>query len=183
MHILALDIATKTGWARWNPTAARPVFGVFVGTGSLGEKVEAFRDFILSKITGEKITSLVVEACVPVIGPTSLDVLLHAHGLFAAAEGMAHRHALDFRAVNVGTWRSHFIGTSQAPKTKPDGSKASPAWRRKWLKDRTIAKCRERGWIVESDDAADALGLLDYERSMKDQSYGLRNTLFDKEAA
>jgi hypothetical protein len=186
LHLLALDIASKkTGWARWDTAQCRPVFGVFhAGDGKLGERAAAFRIWLNGKIVADGIGSLVIEAPVPMGGgQTSLDTLLALYGFYVIALEIAETRALSLSEINVGTWRKHFIGTARASMKKPDGSASSPSWRKTWIKNAVIAKCQERGWPATANDAADALGLLDYARSMGDAPYSLSTTPLFGEAA
>lgn len=59
--------------------------------------------------------------------------------------------------VEVDDWRDRFHGTNKAPPglTQQDA-------RRQWWKETAISTCLQRGWIVDDDNAAEALGIMDY---------------------
>ena len=59
-------------------------------------------------------------------------------------EMVAKEFGVDLFEVNLQTWRKHFTGKGNA------------------TKDQTIWMCKQRGWSPKDDNAADALGILDY---------------------
>ncbi len=59
--------------------------------------------------------------------------------------------------VASDTWRERFIGT----KRTPPGLTESRA-RRQWWKDTAISTCLQRNWLVDDDNAAEALGIMDF---------------------
>lgn len=59
-------------------------------------------------------------------------------------EMTAKARKLDIFEVNNKTWKKHFTGKGNAEKHQ------------------TIWMCRQRGWAPGDDNAADALGILDY---------------------
>jgi hypothetical protein len=67
-------------------------------------------------------------------------------------------------------WRSHFVGFCRAPKH------LSPNERRKHLKSAAMDACAARGWPVETDDEAEACGILDYVLSLDNPSYGAQSS-------
>jgi hypothetical protein len=84
-------------------------------------------------------------------GHTNIDTLRVLSGLCAHAESFGYAVGLrSVQAVNVTSWRRHFIGKM------PRGTKT------KQLKDYVIERCRSYGWKPKNSDEADALGLLDY---------------------
>jgi len=84
-------------------------------------------------------------------GGTNIDSLRVLAGLAAHAESWADGMGLrSVQAVNVSTWRKHFIGSQKR------GSK------RATLKSLTMERCNQLGFKPRRDDEADALGILDY---------------------
>ncbi|PHQ71757.1 MAG: hypothetical protein COB93_02460 [Sneathiella sp.] len=58
------------------------------------------------------------------------------------------------RDVPPAKWRTYFIGVGRAPKHISKNAKT------KWLKDKAMEKCRERGIYPANDDEGDAVGIL-----------------------
>ena len=63
--------------------------------------------------------------------------------------------------VSVNTWRKPFMGVTTG------GTK--------FLKDEAMRECVRRGWFVESDDEADACGILSYAMSVAVPGYGIKH--------
>lgn len=147
--ILALDIASRTGWAFGRPgelpragsvRLAPP--GSDIGLVGMG-LIRWMRDFTQL----EKVDALYIEAPVnPAFmrGKTSWETALMLISLFgiacATAEGLG---IFRRRRANVQDVRRHFVGESR-PKDK---------------KQAVIARCRQLGWKASDDNAADALAL------------------------
>jgi hypothetical protein len=182
-QILALDIATKTGWARWSYSERRPVFGVKVCDGGLGAMCNSFATWLNAEVDAHGITDIAIEAPVPQSGLTNLTVLMMQYGLHSIVHALCARRGMsEPLQVGVGQWRGHFIRVGRAPSVV-DGKTLSAGQRRGWLKKRCVAECQSRGWPVKSDDAADALGVLDYARALNDPRYGIDSSpLFSGEA-
>lgn len=66
------------------------------------------------------------------------------------------------RTVNTVSWRSFFIGVTQAPKHVTEGLEGSVKTEtaRKWLKQEAIKACKSRGLETFDNDAAEAIGIL-----------------------
>ena len=164
--ILALDLATRLGWAYAGPAAlsswpltameaaAMPsppaVSGWFrlPKTGpDVGWFLDAYHDFLTNSLDLHLPALVVFEA--PWVGPnTAQDTARKLLSLAGHTEFVCRRRRLDYREANNATVRKHFIG-------KGRGDRAT-------LKRLTIDACKARGWSPENDDEADALGLLDY---------------------
>lgn len=152
MKILALDIATNTGFAIGDPSMREPHFGS-VRFGSRGASHAAIFAAALGW-TSEQLLAwrpdrLIYEEPLQFRGDRSRggnDELLH--GLPAVIMAVAHlRGVFDVRKAPVKSIRMHFIGKS--PK-------------RDLAKRATIAQCRTLGWQVADDNAADACALWSY---------------------
>lgn len=164
--ILALDLATTTGFSYASPAAieawagtpleahGRRLEGVVYGSHRLpktGEDVgwflDAFDLWLHDMITGLGPATCVFEA--PWIGPqTSQDTARKLMNLAGHTELVCRRARLKYRECNNASVRKHFIGQGR-------GARAD-------LKRQTIAMCRLRGWDPADDNAADGLALLDY---------------------
>lgn len=168
MHLLALDIATTTGWARWRPGMEQPAFGSRKATGDIGEWAISFLRWITGEIETHAITGVAIERPVPVTGVTNQNVTFRAVGGFILASAACQNKNVPVELVNVSQWRSIFLGVTSAPKKDDAGQLRSAGQRRQWLKKACIAECERRGWDVgKDDDAADALGLLHYYRELR----------------
>lgn len=79
-----------------------------------------------------------------------------AGGWLATVELLCERKGWEAPVdVPIASWRKSFVGRSMAPK-EVVGSDL----RRKWIKDAVLDKCRERGLNPETDDVADAIGIM-----------------------
>lgn len=88
-----------------------------------------------------------------VTGGMDMDTLSCLIGLGAMTEWYAHRlGALSYK-ISIGEWRKHFLG--KGGNFTDRGVKIS-------AKELAIRKCREHGWFTDSEDAAEACGILDY---------------------
>ena len=168
MRILALDLAGKTGWARWHPSMSAPAFGVM----KLPQKgaFSSFRDFLITTVVNDGIEHIAVESVFIAQGMESAAPRLY--GLMAHAEEIAFRRGIGLHKVMVSDWRQHFLGQRNAPKT------IKKEHRREWLKKQAVDECRSRGWNVHCNDEADALGLLNYERARLLPEWGAEGELF-----
>ena len=178
MTLLALDLATSTGFAIGDPLAfrpltpleaaagdnAKPVSGRFVvarpGT-DLGPFLVSFEDWLGGIFDEYAITQLVFE--MPWIGvkhdertdrwvlSANQMTLRKLTGLAGMTEAVAHRRGVaedDLWEANNATVRKHFIGKGRGKRDE--------------LKRLTIEACQRRGWDPMTDDEADALALFDF---------------------
>lgn len=141
--VLALDLATQTGWAVTKPDG-RIDSGSFDTRGRAkdapGARWANFRRFLVDTFQANP------EAKVIVIEDVRRHVSTqsaHAYGAFKAlVELYAFQHSLELRAIGVGTWKKRFTGNGAAKKGE------------------VIALCTELGFRPADDNEADALGLL-----------------------
>lgn len=166
MSLLALDLATVTGYAVGDPelherlTAleaygrgdnAKPFSGSHriapPGT-PLGVFCIRYEDWLGDMLLVHQATHVVFEA--PWVGgKTSQDVARKLMGLAILTETVATRAKVPWiREANNASVRKHFIGKGRGD--------------RKTLKRLTIEACQNRGWEPRNDDEADALALFDY---------------------
>jgi Holliday junction resolvasome RuvABC endonuclease subunit len=149
--ILTLDLSTKTGWARWRP--GEPVrHGVhrLPSTGpDVGRFLVAFDDWFRPFLRLEDPAWVVFEAPILTAGMTNIDTARKLMSMAAFVEVICRRADVAYREVNNASVRKHFCGTGRARD-------------RKELKQRMMDACAVRGWQPQDDNAADALGVLDY---------------------
>ncbi len=176
MHILALDLAGRAGWARWHKDMTDPVWGVAkLPTASAGQTYAALRDFLLDKIIAEGVTHLAIEA--PFVSPDTISSVERIYGLQGVAREIAYRRSCTVNAIPVGTWRKNFLGSAAAPKTVLKKNRSA------WLKQAAVSECARRGWAVKTHDEADALGILVFERARLLPMWAMEGDLFGVGAA
>ena len=162
MSFVALDIATNCGWAAWNPGWDKPIYGAWTlpgDAGEVGRAAVALHHKLADLHAMEPITRLYFEGGIPtngLSGNTNMTTIYKLAGLAAHAESFAYAVSARCRNVPQGTWRKHFIG-------KGSGFKTSQ------FKAMSIARCREYGWAPQCDNAADALGVLEYAIYLSDE--------------
>jgi hypothetical protein len=115
-------------------------------------------DWLKAQIVMNEITHIVHEAPFVNTAKVNAQTIEKLYGLRARLLELCYRHGITRSEVPVSQWRAHFIQHRTAPKY------LKAANRRKWLKEEVSKECRARGWPARTDDEADALGLLDYER-------------------
>lgn len=166
--VLALDLATTTGYARGR-VGSIPVAGTVCFASSSSASDNAIFGAALCWISELLLPTprpdmIVIEALLPpgaMVGMTSRvvrDRLIGLHGIVRAVSHLRSVH--NFHAVSVGDIRAHFIGDRNLPRAV--------------AKRETIARCRALGWTTGgSNDAADALAAWSYGCSMIDAQTAL----------
>ena len=152
--VLALDLATTTGWAFGKP-GAKPTFGhiTFAKPGSSRARIyRAFRTWLEDRwnVRDAQPDLIVFEsAALPMLmqGRTNADTIKALIGLTEHLEEFCYQN-IELREASVQQVRAHFIGANIK------SALAKPA---------TVERCRQLKWMVETDDEADALALLDYQ--------------------
>lgn len=185
--VLALDQAMcRTGWAHYRAGDPSPTWGLFELPPWLddeGRHLWQFFEWLGHKCTDLEVTHLFVEDTrfsfknEPGDGrrahEETLSQMLASIGLIAQAAIVAHvlenrGQTIEFAAVSPIDWRREFLGAMHKP-----GGIAGPAWR-KMLKEEAVAQCHKRGWLAESDDIADALGILTFGVCTVDDTFRLK---------
>ena len=147
MNLLALDLATSTGWATWHNNATS--FGSALFKGSVGEALSAYQRWLtdLAGPLSEGGLTIVYEA--PWVGPkTHQQVARKLQGLAVVTDVVAHDIGCEAFEVLNPPVILHFTG--------------SAGGKRKERKARTIGAAKDRGFDVQNDDEADAIAILDY---------------------
>lgn len=167
MH-LALDVATRVGWAS-GEVGGTPTFGVadFSSKGGNGEVLARFRMWLMREVEALKPDLIAFEAPyipiarapqfvrsgtefgraaggAPPMNPIVLRRLLAMVGL---VEEIAFEHQIRCREATNQEIAKFFIGKARVPGGRPA------------KKLMTIEACRRLGWQTVSDDAADGLAL------------------------
>lgn len=158
---LALDLSIKsTGWAMWSSGESRPAFGTWALAPDQSWRGRAYVRLHRNLMDLHRVAALddiVFEeplSAGAVHGQTSITTLAAMAGLAAHVESFAEAIGARHRAVNLSTWRKHFIGKM------PRGTKSVD------LKALSMTRCRELGFDPAKHDEAEAIGLLDYQLSV-----------------
>jgi hypothetical protein len=159
MMVLALDTATRCGFAFGETGCATPEFGArdFSGQGGNGEVIGKFRQWLNQRCYQLKPGIVVFEApYIPVFqkpkpgGPPPMNALTLRRliGLTETVCAVCWELRIECREATTGEISKFFTGVFRHAGGR-DAKKAA-----------TIAMCTAWGWDVEgSDDAADALAL------------------------
>ena len=161
MTILALDLATVTGWAvavppyHVAPTPREEAAGMAVPlrvsgaksfrahSGNIGACADAFVRWLDEMVSDHKPDLIVFEA--PFAGAVrNANTGRMLFGFCALAEMVAYRHEIRVLECNNATVKKHATGSGRADKKQ------------------MVAAARARGWNPQDDNEADALWLLDY---------------------
>jgi hypothetical protein len=177
MLVLALDIATRTGFALGR-VGERPTFGsIRFGKSSSNDNVifAGALDWTSRFLEPQPRPDLLaLEALLPpdaMRGKTSKavrDRLAGLHGIVRAVACL--RDVGKIETYSVGDVRSHFIGDRKA--------------KRDVAKRETMRRCLQLDWHVQDDNAADALATWSYCCSLIDPRLALRTVpLFNRRIA
>lgn len=168
--VLALDIAKhRTGWAVNSLDFERPFWGVYELAGEWekneGLRLHQWRNFLEAKIRQHSVTYVAMER--PFIDMKDFNYngsvpILQMWGIaLELAQGLQIRHG----NAPIGSWRSHFLGTAQAPAGLPKAQRTNA------LKDMATRQAAKRGWLTQYHDEAEALGIADFALSCLDADY------------
>lgn len=168
--VLALDLATTTGWALHSPGMERPFFGATVLPGKprdVGMRAEALRKLLVEKqeLYGP-ITDFVFEAQ-HVADNMAMDTVYMLIALGGFTEWFAHRVGGRCFKAHISEWRKHWIGRGGGFKRDRFTKKYLPGEDPKEL---AIQKCASFGWHTNVADAAEACGILDYYMNLLQQA-------------
>ena len=166
--VLALDIATKTGWALHQPGMQRPFFGTLslaVTPGRVGPPMNGLYEFLTDRHRMHGgLTDIVFEAQHvgfngrknkkgKETGGIDPKVLEKLYGLAGMVEWFAHCVEAKCFKVHIGTWRKHFCGSGNMDRQES--------------KMTAMDRCHRLGIDPPDDNAAEAMGILDYYLSLK----------------
>jgi hypothetical protein len=173
--VLALDVATITGYAR-GVVGGRPIAGsVRFGTREASEG-EVFSQAIgwMSKVLEmqPRPDVIVVEAMLPPgakVGQTNSSTRDRLAGLHAIVRGVAHiRGISEIACYSVADIRQHFIGERSLKRAQ--------------AKAAIVLRCEMLGWQAVDNNAADALAAWSYACSIIDPTQALKvSPLFNKQ--
>lgn len=165
--ILALDLASVTGWAFGAPGAV-PSHGTirFASPGASHEAIfAAAGNWIDARCMALEIDIVVWESPLQTSfkrGHTNTNTTTVLYGLPAVIGAIVYAHGIyDIRKADTRDIRQHFLGCS------PKRTKA---------KSMVKAKCRALGWDVADDNEADALALWHYQCSLIEPRLAMQPT-------
>ena len=146
--ILALDLATRVGWARWHKRVTSFGSKQLPSAGELvGRYLDYFDRWFLVQLAEVMPAMVIFDP--PWVGPkTGQDAARCLIGLASVVEMRCYQQEIACREAHNQTVLKHWTGQG--------GGK------RKDKKARTIAACNARGFHPRNDDEADALAILDY---------------------
>ena len=186
--VLALDQAmVSTGWAHYRAGDDKPTWGLREDTpwgNQEGQHLWAFFEWLGHLCTDLQVTHLFVEDVrFSHKHEETLTQLVASIGQIGQAAIVAHLltkrgQPVEFAAVSPLDWRPLFIGKHKKP-----GGMVDYQWR-KLLKEMAVNACLKRGWLVDNDDMADALGILTFGVCSVDDTFLLKqNPIFGRTAA
>lgn len=174
-RVLALDIATRTGFAHDGPDPGRPICGIFDLPRPLGSRktgfergitLARFKDHLLDRIAVSQCELGVIEAPLNVLnillskrGPdpkfkTSFDTILLLIELVGLAEEVFYRQRIELAQTENQKFKRWFTGVTGGGK------------------DPVKARCKQLGWDIAGDDnAADACGIWAYAKALRDPKW------------
>lgn len=172
--VLALDIATTTGWALHYQGLQRPFFGALRlagGEENVGKALDQmlrFLEDLQAKLAarGHGITHIFYEK--PFIpGAVNSSTSERLMGLCAVVQMFAFRiGATSCYSIDISEWRKHFIGRGSGFKRTADKKHYLAGQDPKEL---AVQQCARYGWHTDIADAAEACGVLDYALSLIDR--------------
>lgn len=177
--ILALDIATVTGFARGHlgeiPSSGSIRFDGGAARPTDNQVFGAALYWIIALLEQGPLPNVVImEALLPptaMKGETTTAVRDRLGGLHGIMRGVAHRYGIgEISTVSVGAVRSHFIGDRSL--------------RRAAAKREVLYKCRALGWPARDHNAADACAIWSFACGLIDPRTALQvSPLFRKRVA
>lgn len=170
--ILAVDLATMTGWARGCVGDEAPTFGTArFYSPDQNETFALGLQWITDMVRENPPQMLMLEAMLPpgaMTNKTSRQVRDRLAGLHGVIRASAKRWGVaEISTASVGNVRRHFIGRGDL--------KRVPA------KQEVVTRCRMLGWDVANDNEGDACAIWSFAVSLIDPKQGLRvSPLFNK---
>lgn len=157
---LALDLSlSSTGFALWRGGTSAPVIGHWKLADSMEYRGRAYvrlHKEIMAILGGDECHEIAFEEPLTqkaLNSKTNIATLQTLTGLAAHAESFAAAIGARCVAVNVSSWRRHFIGPMARGTQSGD------------LKAMARQRCRELGFEIACFDESDAFGILDYRLS------------------
>ena len=167
MVVLGIDQSSNFGWAVGYRGMAKPVWGVEKLPKPAGREGVTFIHMsdLLNKIITEHDVERVFFEQTFLPNNDQLGIRYQQIGLMTHIQSVCERAGVRSMQANIRDWRKRFIGkTKSPPHLKGHHS-------RQWWKDQSVKSCFERGWVTDDDNAADALGIMDFGLCCVDPRY------------
>lgn len=166
VRVLALDVATATGWCTDGPSGGKPLFGTFRihhEGDDLGDAYVEYNQRLRWLIQEHKPDKLIFEAPLPRGGKgafrgDSAAAARKLMGLAAMTEFVGCSLELDVWEVSISEIRRHFVGDGSADKEH--------VWK----------MCRLLGWNPQTYDESDAGAVWSHGKSLFDRSFSYATT-------
>lgn len=170
LSVLALDLASTTGWAAWqtdqnSPLPACDAVRLPGKAGEVGPSTEGLR-LLLNELNRRYVFTHIFFEAQHIPAPKkkgggtksiNIETVYKLISLGGMAEWWAYKMKVPVFKVEIGTWRKHFLGRGSGfAKAGLDG------------KEEAIRKCEAIGVFTSDHNAADAVGILDYSLTLFD---------------
>jgi len=147
MIILALDLATMTGWARGEP-GGTPTYGTIGKKGRSHPAIFGeFQKWLITETAGDKRPDVIAYE-MPIMRDTDTgNVVGLLWGLAAIVQATAYQRSIhndNLMPIGLDKMRKYFLGKSK--------------WKREEGKAAAMRRCKIMGWAPQDDNAAEALG-------------------------
>ncbi len=155
--ILAIDPGTEGfGWAV-GAAHLRPKWGTYEPVKTrddLATFLVDTRTFLYSLFQRYRVTEVVYES--PVLNRfNNVYTIRKMFALGGLIEVECHDAGLGVFEAAPGTVRRHFLGKGMTPRKSEE------------IKRAVMTRCKQLGWVVETDHEADALAILDYSLALR----------------
>ena len=171
-EILAIDLATTTGWARGRVGEDAPMFGTASFAGKDQNQVFAKAlQWMMEMVRESPPQIVIIESMLPpqaMLNKTSRQVRDRLAGLHGVIRGCARRWGVgEISECSVGDVRKHFTGFRNMQRAS--------------AKQSVMEQCKALGWNVTDDNQGDACAIWSYAVSLIDPKQALRvSPLFNK---
>lgn len=154
MIVLALDLATRVGWA--TDGLAGPIHGTRqLPKGDRAAALYMMGRFLKTKVS-ESAPDLIVFETPVMTGPGLIMAEATARlliGMAGVVEAICHSMRIEYADVPVNTIRKFFTDNGRAKKAD------------------VLERCHQIGWSPKDDNEADALALWAYAKALRDKEF------------
>lgn len=186
--VIGIDASmTSSGWMHYREGDANPTWGVLKfppWADEEGKYLWQWFEYFGNLCVEKKVTHLFIEDVrFKHKHEETLTQLCASIGQVSQAAIIAYKlgergQPIEFQAVSPIDWRREFLGVMP----KPAG--IVPAVWRSMLKEAAVRQCHLRGWMIDSDDIADAGGIMTFGVCTIDPKFrGKQTSLFNRAAA
>jgi len=164
---LALDQSpTATGWAIGRPDGSKPAFGTYrlpTWKDAEGERMLVYERWLTHLVAEYRVTNLYYEA--PYLPRHSdADAIMPQLHVIGVITLVAARMKVDIAKVPIDAWRKQAFGYCRLPVLKGDAA------RKEWKRMAKVV-CLKRNLLIEDDNAAEAVLILDFGLADADPHY------------